>query len=304
MPRLVRLAAGGLLLGMLFTACTIEPSDLGAKEERYLQRIEKALAPMRKNTEDFERVYQKTKTSGPFDEELEKIPFRSRVVRMFKDLRKITPPPRFFGDQRRLLEAFVDLAPVASAAEELVREGHNIKASARYSHAYVIYDRALTRYSSRFCLVAASSKPERDLCDPVGILPGAGYGDRLHAILARASAEFVPRGFQFVGQVFNNSDVARYLQSIGPSLVKGVEDARDAIRQLVPPDEFASDHRVIEEYFTDITRVSQRIIVAANRNPGRLHTLFPESQRLVRQAGAKLSDDIRPAVAVWFFPSG
>lgn len=304
MSRVLRLVAGGLAAGLFLTACTIEASDLGEREERYLERIEKALEPMRDSSEEFERVYQNTATGPRFQDRLTKVRFRARVVRMFKDLREITPPPRFVDDQRRLLTAFVDMAPVARAAEALIGEDQLVKGSARYAHSYVIYERALTRESSRFCLVAASSKAERDLCDPVGILPGAGYGDRLHAILARASAEFLPRGFLFVAQVFNNSEVARYLQSIGPSLIDGVREARDEIRKLVPPDQFAADHRVIEEYFIDISRVSQQISVAAHENPRRLRSLFPESQRLVRDAGGKLSDDIRPAVAVWFFPSG
>jgi hypothetical protein len=157
--------------------------------------------------------------------------------------------------------------------------------------------------SSRFCLVAATSPAERDVCDPVGILPGGVYGDRLHGVLARASAEFTPRGFFFVARVFDNDEVARYLQSVGPSLVDGVTEARDDIRKLVPSDEFASDHRIIEEYFVEVTELSEAIARAAERRPERLLNLFPESQRLVRRAADQLSDDVRPAVAVWFFPS-
>ena len=83
----------------------------------------------------------------------------------------------------------------------------------------------------------------------------------------------------------------------------GVREARDEIRKLVPTDRFVQDHRIIEEYFTDMTRVSERIAEAARRAPERLRSLFPESQRLVQSAARRLSEDIRPAVAVWFFPS-
>lgn len=303
MRNIVRFIASGLLLATVLTACTIEPSDLEETEEQYLETVEKELRPLRQSTEAFDRAYQNTTSRTRFLSGLEDIPFRRRIVRVFGELRKVRPPPRFFDDQRELLEALVAMAPVVRAAEELAAEKDFVKASTRYAHSYVLYQRALTEQSSRFCLVAATSAPERDLCDPVGILPGAAYGDRLQRVLARASAEFTPRGFLFVARTFSNNEVARYLQSIGPSLVDGVRDARDDIRKLVPPDEFASDQRVIEEYFADVTRLSDQIAEAARRRPERLRTLFPESQGLVQRAGNELSEDIRPAVAVWFFPS-
>lgn len=303
MRPMLRLLAAVLLAGLVLTGCTIEASDLEETEEQYLQRIERALEPVRDSTQAFDKVYQGTRRESVFLDGVEKIPHRSRIVRVFRRIQDITPPPRFFRDQRRLLRALVSMAPVAKDAEELAGSGELIKASARYAHTYVLYQRALVEHSSRFCLVAATSAAERDLCDPVGILPGAGYGERVHEILAKASAEFTPRVFTFVAKVFNNDSVATYLKSVGPSQIDGVEYARDEIRKLVPPDEFAADHRILESYFTDITRLSERIYAAARSNPRRLFSLFPESQALVRRTGNSLSRNIRPAVAVWFFPS-
>jgi hypothetical protein len=60
---------------------------------------------------------------------------------------------------------------------------------------------------------------------------------------------------------------------------------------------------VLKDYFTDVTRVSHQIVAAANDDRRRLFRLFPETQRLVQRAGDQLSENIRPAVAVWFFPS-
>lgn len=303
MRSLLRLVGGSLLAALLLSSCTIEASDLEVTEENYLKKIESALLPLRQSAEAFDKVYQGAGRESSFLDGVEKIPYRARIIRVFRRVQEITPPPRFFRDQRRLLRALVSMAPVARSAEELAGSGALIKASARYAHTYVLYERALVDDSSRFCLVAATSAAERDLCDPVGILPGAGYGDRLHKILASASAEFTPRAFTFVAKVFNNASVATYLKSVGPSQIDGVKYARDEIRKLVPPDEFANDHRILEEYFTNITRLSERIYAAAKSSPRRLFTLFPESQRLVRLAGNSLSRDIRPAVAVWFFPS-
>lgn len=303
MRSLLRVLSGSLLAAVLLGGCTIETSDLEVTEESYLQEIERALLPLRQSTEAFAKVYQRTTRESVFLDGVEKIPHRSRIIRVFRRIQKITPPPRFFRDQRRLLSALVSMAPVARAAEELAGSNALIKASARFAHTYVLYERALVEDTSRFCLVAATSAAERDLCDPVGILPGAGYGDRLHEILAKASAEFTPRAFTFVAKIFNNDSVATYLKSVGPSQIDGVKYARDEIRKLVPPDEFAADQRTLETYFTNITRLSERIYAAAKSNPPRLFTLFPESQRLVRQAGNSLSRNIRPAVAVWFFPS-
>lgn len=304
MRRVVRLAAGVLIAGVVATGCTLEASDLEETEERYLERIGDAMAPLRATTESFDEAYQDTRVRSRFTEQLQEIPVQSRIVDVFRRLQRITPPTRFFNDQRRILAGLVAMSPVARIGQELADGGEVIKASARFAHSVVLYQRALTATSSRFCLVAATTAAERDLCDPIGILPGAGYGERLHSALARGSAEFGPRAFLFVGQSWSNLDVATYLQSIGPSLVEGVEDIRDRIRNLVPPDEFAADHRTLEKYFTDLVEVSGGIADAAKDNRARLRTLFPESQRIVREAAGALSEDIRPAVAVWFFPSG
>ncbi len=302
MRPLLRLVAGALVAGVVLTGCTIEASDLEETEEQYLQRVERTLKPLRDSTEAFDEIYQDTTRRSVFLDGIEKIPYRRRIIRLFRNLQDVTPPPRFFRDQRRLLRALVDMAPVARSAEELAGGGELVKASSRYAHAYVLYERALVGHTSRFCLAAATSAAERDLCDPVGILPGAGYGDRLHDILAEASAEFTPRAFFFLAKIFDEEENARYLRSVGPSQVDGVATARDELRKLVPPDEFAADHRILERYFTDITRVSSQILFAANNNRS-LFSQIRESQRLVRQAGNGLSRNIRPAVAVWFFPS-
>ncbi|HYZ93633.1 MAG TPA: hypothetical protein VFA34_14765 [Actinomycetota bacterium] len=300
---MLRVIASAFVATALLAGCTIETSDLEVTEEEYLQQIERAVKPLKDTTEAFDRIFQKTTRRATFLDGIEKIPYRSRIIRVFREIQEVTPPPRFFRDQRRLLRALVSMAPVARAAEELAGGEEIIKASARYAHAYVLYERALVLHSSRFCLVAATSAAERDLCDPVGILPGAGYGDRLHEILARASAEFTPRAFFFLAKIFDNEEVARYLRSVGPAQVDGLAMARNEISKLVPPDEFAADHRVLREYFINVTRVSHQIVDSANNNPRRLFTLFPETQRLVERAGGQLSESIRPAVAVWFFPS-
>ena len=304
MRRVVRLAACVLIVSVFGAGCTLEASDLEETEERYLERIGDAIAPLRATTKSFDEAYQQTRDRSRFAEQLEDIPVQSRIVDVFDRLQQIRPPTRFFNDQRRMLQALVAMAPIARVGQELADGGEVVKASARFAHTVVLYQRALTATSSRFCLVAAITAAERDLCDPIGILPGAGYGDRLHSALARGSAEFGPRAFLFVGQSWSNLDVATYLQSIGPSLVDGVQDIKSRIDDLVPPDEFAADHRTLVKYFTDLVEVSADIAQAARDNRARLRTLFPESQRIVREAAGDLSEDIRPAVAVWFFPSG
>lgn len=304
MGRVVRLTACILLFGVFATGCTLEASDLEETEERYLERINDTIAPLRATTKAFDETYQETRDRARFAEQLQEIPVQSRIVDVFRRLQGIRPPTRFFNDQRRVLAALVAMAPVARAGQELADGDEVIKASSRFAHSVFLYQRALTETSSRFCLVAATTAAERDLCDPIGILPGAGYGDRLHSALARGSAEFGPRAFLFVGQSWSNLDVATYLQSIGASLVDGVEEMRDKVSRLIPPDEFAADHRTLNAYFTDLVEVSQDIADAAKDNRARLRTLFPESQRIVREAAGNLSEDIRPAVAVWFFPSG
>lgn len=297
-------ATSMLLVGLVATGCTIEASDLEETEERYLERIQTAIAPLTENNKAFDEIYQENSSSrSRFVEQLQEVPVQNRIIRVFRALQRIRPPTRFFNDQRRLLEALIPMSPAARAGQELADAGDVVKASTRFAHTAVLYQRALTETSGRFCNVAATSPTERDLCDPLGILPGAGYGQRLHGALADGAAEFVPRAFTFVAQSWSNADVANYLESIGSSLVDGVEELRDTIRKLVPTDEFAADQRVLESYFDDLVRVSTSIADAAADNPGRLRSLFPESQRIVRQAADDLSEGIRPAVAVWFFPS-
>lgn len=304
MRHVVRFAASVLLVALAASACTIEASDLEATEERYLDRIRAAVRPLVENTKAFDEIYQQNTTSrSRFVEQLEDVPVQSRIIRVFRSLQRIRPPTRFFNDQRRLLEALIPMSPTARTGQELADDEQVIKASTRFAHTVVLYQRALTQTSGRFCNDAATSATERDLCDPLGILPGAGYGQRLHAALADGAAEFVPRAFTFVGQSWSNQDVAAYLDSIGPALVDAVEEIRDDVKALVPTDEFAADQRVLEAYFDDLVRVSTSIANAAKSNPARLRTLFPESQRIVREAAEELSEDIRPAVAVWFFPT-
>ena len=303
MQRFVRLAVGVVLVGTLATACTIEPSDLEETEEQYLERIEGVLRPLRQTTATFKRLFQDTQSRSRFTEDLKRVPAAARMVAVFRELDDITAPPRFATDQRRLMRTIAEMVPPTRTAEQLAQQDEFVRSSAGHARVTVLYQGSLLEYASRFCLVAATSAGERDLCDPVRILPGAAYGERLHGVLAGASAQFTPRGFLFVAQTFSSEEVAEYLTSVGRTLVDGVQQARDEIRQLVPPDEFAADHRVLEEYFNDITRVSEEIAEAAGNNPDRLRRLFPESRQIVSRARSRLSEDIRPAVAVWFFPS-
>jgi hypothetical protein len=303
MQPVFRLVAGILLVSALATACTIEPSDLEETEEQYLERLEGALRPLRETTATFQRLFQDTDSRSRFTEDLKRVPASARMVSVFRDLDDMEPPPRFSSDQRRLMRTLAEMVPPTRTAQQLAREDEFVRASSAHARVTVLYQKSLLEYASRFCLVAATSAGERDLCDPAGILPGAAYGERLHSVLARASADFTPRGFFFVGRTFSSEEVAQYLTSVGPTLVDGVQRARDDIRQLVPPDEFAADQRVLEEYFTDITRISADIAEAAANSPDRLRRLFPESRTVVSRARSRLSEDIRPAVAVWFFPS-
>lgn len=299
-----RVAACVVLAGLFATGCTLEASDLEETEERYLERISDAMEPLRTTAKSYKEAYGDTRVRARFAELVEGMPVQSRIVDVFRRLQRIRPPTRFFNDQRRILAALVAMSPVARVGQELADSEQVVKASARFAHTVVLYQRALTNTTSRFCLVAATTAPERDLCDPIGILPGAAYGERLHSALAKGSAEFAPRASLFVGQSWSNLDVSTYLQSIGPSLVDGVKDIRSRIEDLIPPDEFAADHRTLVKYFSDLIEVSQDIADAAKDNRERLRTLFPESQRIVREAAGALSEDIRPAVAVWFFPTG
>lgn len=303
MPRFARAFAVALILGLTATACTIEPSELEETEEQYLERVEGVFRPLRETTAEFTRLYQDTDDRDEFRDGLKEVRAAAAMVDVFRQLDGITAPPRFFPDQRRVMRAIAEMVPISRTAEQLADREEMVQSSTRHAHVSVLYQRTLLEHTSRFCLVAARSASERDLCDPLRILPGAAYGDRLHDVLSDASAEFTPRAFSFVAQVFTRDEVADYLQSIGPSLVEAVREARDSIRQLVPPDEFAADHRVIEEYFDEITRISQEIAEAARENPTRLQRLFPESRQVVNRARARLSEDIRPAVAVWFFPT-
>lgn len=303
MARVIRTMTALVAAALLASACTIEPSDLEETEERYLTRLTEALEPMRQNAEAFEKVFQETTSHDRFVSDLKNLRAIRRLARTGRAVQRMRPPPRFARDHRRLLEALVDMAPVAQSADRLAQREELVPSAAQHARAVVIYHRSLLGYSPRFCVVAAASAAERDLCDPLGILPGAAYGERLHAALAEGSAEFTPRGFLFVSRAFFNEEVAEYLRSVGPDLLKGLRTARNGIRELVPTDEFAADHRVIEEYFLGITEVSEEIVQAANSNPPRLRALFPQSQRLVDRARERLSEDIRPAVAVWFFPS-
>lgn len=303
MERVGRVLVSALLLCVVAGACTIETSDLEATEERYLDKLNDVLEPLRRTAEEYEKVYQDTRGRSSFENGVKGIRATSRIVRVFRSLQKTTAPPRFYRDQRALMRSLGDVALAANSAEKLARNDDIVKASTRFAHSMVLYDRMLLDRSARFCLQAAPSAGERDLCKSLKILPGAAYGERLHAILANASAEFTPRGFMFIARAFTNTEVADYLRSIGPALVDGVEEARDEIHKLIPPDEFAADHRILTDYFDSITRVSKQIAQAAQSNPDRLRSLFPESQRLVERAGGRLSKAIRPAVAVWFFPS-
>lgn len=300
MRRVLGVLACGLAI--LAGGCTIEAGDLEETEERYLERVRSALAPLRAVYSAFEEAYA-LDNADRFESSLDAIAPQGRIVRVFREVQDIRPPPRFFDDQRRLLETLVAMSPVARSGQELVAQDELVKASTRFAHTSVLFHRMLPRLSSRFCVVVARTAAERQHCDPLGILPGAGYGERLHSALARGSAEFTPRGFLFVSQAFSNTQVAAYLNSIGPSLVEGVSNTAKDVEALVPPDEFAADHRVITSYFDDFLRVSRSIDAAAESNPARLRSLFPESQRIVDRARDRLSEDIRPAVAVWFFPA-
>jgi hypothetical protein len=303
MRRWARALAVGLLLTTAATACTLEPSQDEELEDAYLAQVRNAVSPLRARAEDYVRVFRETEDRERFEAELKKIRAYRSVERVRIRVRRLTPPPRYSADHARLLRTLQEMQPVSSLAGILANESNLVPAAVRHAQFVATYDRALTEYSGRFCLVAAHTGGEADLCDPLGILPGGVYGDRLHASLARLASIFAPKAFLFVSPVFTNDEVAQYLRRVQPDIVDALTTTRREIRRLVPPDEFVQDQQVIETYFGDFLELSQAISAAAQSNPPRLRTLFPRSQRIVNEAREKLSDDIRASVDVWFEPS-
>lgn len=299
----VRLLAGLVLVVSVAGGCTVEPNQLEEREEAYLARVRTALLPLRDRTRQFDTVFQQTRSRTRFVEALKNIRAFEGIRRSGSQLQRITPPPRFHNDVRRLLRSLAETVPVSELAAVHASREDVVKSATRYAQVVVMYEQALVGTSPRFCQVAANTRRESDLCAPLGILPGAAYGEQLRLILANLSAEFTPRGFLFVARVFGNDEVAQYLQRVQPDIVTGLERTRNDLRRLVPTDEFAADHRILLGYFDQFLELSRQISDAAQTNPSRLHALFPRSQQLVNGARDRLSRGIRPAVAVWFFPS-
>jgi hypothetical protein len=301
--RFARLLAGLALITSLAGACTVEPNPIDAREEAYLARVRTALLPFRDRARRFDPVFQQTVRRERFLDGLKDIRAFEGIRRSGAQLQRIAPPPRFFGDIRGLLRALAEAVPVAEVAAEEASQDKVVDASVRHAQFVVTYERTLAATSPRFCQVAATTRREADLCAPLGILPGSTYGERLRLALARLSADFTPRGFLFVARAFSNEEVAQYLQRVQPSIVRAIERTQTTLRRLVPTDEFATDHRLLLGYFDQFVALAREISDAAQSDPSRLHALFPRSQQLVNRTRDRLSKAIRPAIAVWFFPS-
>jgi hypothetical protein len=300
------------VLAVVAAGCSSSESDrrgdeLSAEESAYLEEVRDA-EDLREEVhgsirEALERSYRTRDTLLALLREQRP---GSALMATLSAARQIQPPPRFEEDHASWIASLRESVRLAGDAEEAALRGDLVGVSIALMHSTVDLARRVAAWSEPFCrvVVGRAAGGPSVLCVPDESVPGEEYGARVHGLLKRFSLELRPRVSGFPAD-FAAEELFAYLTTVQPEVEDLIERTRNEMLGLDPPEELRPDHEVLLRYFEDTLDVAVRITRAAQEgNLPALQVLFGESSHTLERTQQQLSDEARPIVAVYFFPSG
>ncbi len=238
------------LVTVLAACSSSDPTD--AREIEYFESVRAARALTDENFENFGAIFGRV---WPIREALISALVQAGVGDAFDStvaaLQGITPPVDLETDHELLLAGTIELSQLDQQAADAVKADDLITFSRYNGHLANAVERMLGRLSPAYC--SSLSEPGEgpsSACESQDPVPGGTYGEELHEEL-RA---FTP-AFRLVGSAtafslsLSPEEIALVIQTDIPEAISLIEDIRERVGALTPPDEFEADHDRLLAFF-------------------------------------------------------
>ena len=261
----VAVMAISLVAVTVLAACTSSDSA-DAQEREYFESVRAARALTEENFENFGAIFSQI---WPVREALMSALVEAGVGDAFDGtvaaLQEITPPVDLETDHELLLAGTTELSQLDQQAADAVKADDLITFSRYNGQLGIVGQRMLGRLSPAYC--SSLSEPGEDpasACRSQDPVPGGTYGAELHEEL-RA---FFP-AFMLVASVtafslsLSPEELAMVIQTDIPEATSLIEDLRERVGALTPPDEFEADHDRLLAFFDALSDLLQQSAIDA-----------------------------------------
>jgi hypothetical protein len=292
----------GLGVALIASACSSSSSE-GASADT--QNAAAYLAEVREIEDDyaagFELIGSATSesyaTRGVLFGAAEDAGFGIAAQEALNRAKATSPPPELTGDHDKWIQYRSSIEDISETTFEQALNNQNLQELVGVLTVIEQeYGSFLANAGREFCLAATF---DADLCIASDDLPGGQYGQRVHEIL-RLNRLRVSGLFTFPVAMSPEERSIR-LGEVQPRIESSLKSAGEAMAQIVPPDEFATEHAAFVRYFEEQYATAGAITKAnAEGDDTEVLSLFGESGVVANRLSDALSPAFSPIAAPFF----
>jgi hypothetical protein len=226
--------------------------------------------------------------------------FYATIEAMLQQAEEIEAPERFAADHDLYVQSLRDTLVLAQDHDQAIADEDLVASVLALQGGWRVRATLLLQVSPRFC-DAVTPNSVGASCQSID-LPGGPYGVQLEDAFRRYAADFSPRVGSF-RTAYTAEERIDVILEVNSDIIRSIEQARDEIADIEPPEEFAQDHARLVQYLNDILEVARAITQAAeDGDDGQILEEFGRSGDVVEGVGCDFSSEFRPIVA-FFFPA-
>ena len=231
-------------------------------------------------------------TRGRLFSVLDEAELASTFATMLDQASALKPPDGYSADHQLYLASLSESAELPEEMQAAIDEEDLLNFRLRITDLFLSRAGLLLRASLTFCGgVLQESQPPH--CAPPVPAPAGEYGAALREVMRRFQSEFGSRVGSFP-PAMTEEERNTALGILQPAIISALEQARDEVSDLDPPEEFRADHEVILRYFTDTLEVSRAISQAAkDADQDAIDFEFGRSGSVFCEAVTQLSDEAK-----------
>ena len=211
-------------------------------------------------------------------------------------LERLVPSQRFQTDNERMIQSARELVRVDSQIIQALADRDEV--------AFFVINAQLTEVSAMgrldlspaVCNAAAAPDMPRPVagCGSGEPHPGGEYGTQIKRVIGQFDAKFSGRALSvFLPPVLLPDEIPTLVETLQPIAAEAVDEALAQVKALEPPDEFASDHRLLIQYLEDQGDVVRDIPSASEDQD---ITMIQERLNRARSLYCDTRDELSPAI--------
>lgn len=224
--------------------------------------------------------------------------FYITIETMLQQAEEIEPPDRFAADHELYVQSLRETFVLAQEHDQELADEDLVAAVLALQAGWQSRATLLLQVSPQFC---DAVNPDRNgaSCQSFD-LPGGSYGVQLEDALRRYAADFLPRVGSF-RSAYTSEELFAAILDVNPGIIRSIEEGRDEIAGIEPPDEFAQDHARLVQYLEENLELARSISESAQEGDDeRLREQFEDSGDVHNSAGCDFSPQFRPIVGFFF----